>query len=54
MSQLEDLTDARLPVSRQMIGRRYDDAGVLTASSAFEPIRPWDTIYQLCRERSIS
>jgi amidase len=48
------LIDARLPVGMQIIGRRQDDAGVLTASSVFEQLRPWDAIYQLCRERSIA
>jgi len=47
------LIDARLPVGMQIIGRHHDDAGVLTASSVFEQIRPWDAIYQLCRERAI-
>lgn len=47
------LIDARLPVGMQIIGRRHDDVGVLTASSVFEQIRPWDAIYQLCRGRPI-
>ncbi len=30
-----------LPVGLQIVGRRYDDLGVLQASRAFEKIRPW-------------
>ena len=33
--------DDRLPVGMQIIGNRYDDAGVLTASHVFEQLRPW-------------
>ncbi len=45
------LIDGQLPVGMQIIGGRYDDAGVLTASRAFEQLRPWEGIYQLCRDR---
>ncbi len=48
------LVDGRYPVGMQIIGRRYDDAGVLTASSVFEQIQPWEKFYQLCRQRSLS
>ncbi len=48
------LIDGNLPVGMQIIGDRYDDAGVLTASSVFEQIRPWDSTYQLCRDRRVS
>ena len=30
-----------LPVGLQIVGRRFDDAGVLRASAAFERARPW-------------
>ena len=30
-----------LPVSLQLVGRRYDDAGVMRASRAFEMVAPW-------------
>jgi aspartyl-tRNA(Asn)/glutamyl-tRNA(Gln) amidotransferase subunit A len=30
-----------LPVSLQLVGRRYDDAGVMRASRAFEKVAPW-------------
>tara|TARA_Y100000758_G_scaffold187073_1_gene133235 strand:- start:145 stop:1569 length:1425 start_codon:yes stop_codon:yes gene_type:complete len=30
-----------LPVTLQLVGRRYDDAGVLRASRAFEQVAPW-------------
>ena len=45
------MIDGRLPVGMQIIGGRYDDAGVLTASRAFEQLRPWDAAYELCRDR---
>ncbi len=34
-------TAAGLPVGLQIVGRRYDDLGVLQASAAFELVRPW-------------
>ena len=34
-------TDDGLPVSLQVVGRRYDDAGVLRASRAYERIAGW-------------
>ena len=45
------LIDGRLPVGMQLIGARYDDSGVLTASRAFEQLRPWADTYELCRQR---
>ena len=47
------MIDGQLPVGMQVIGGRYDDAGVLSASRAFELMRPWDHTYRLCRERSL-
>ena len=34
-------TDEGLPVGLQIVGRRFDDLGVLRASAAFESARPW-------------
>ena len=48
------MIDGRLPVGMQIIGGRYDDAGVLTASRAFEQVRPWDATYQICRDRPLT
>ena len=31
----------KVPVGMQIIGRRYADSDVFTASAAFERIRPW-------------
>ena len=45
------LIDGRLPVGMQLIGGRYDDAGVLTASRVFEQLRPWTDTYELCQQR---
>ena len=45
------LSDAGLPVGMQIIGRRYNDTDVLTASSVFERLRPWAESYSVCRNR---
>jgi amidase/aspartyl-tRNA(Asn)/glutamyl-tRNA(Gln) amidotransferase subunit A len=42
-----------LPVGMQLIGRRYADADVLAASSAFERVRPWHDAYQVCAARPL-
>jgi amidase len=42
------LAENRLPVGMQIIGRRYADANVLTASATFERLRPWHDNYELC------
>jgi len=34
-------TDGGLPVGLQIVGRRFDDAGVLKVSAAFEEAAPW-------------
>jgi aspartyl-tRNA(Asn)/glutamyl-tRNA(Gln) amidotransferase subunit A len=34
-------TPAGLPVGLQIVGKRFDDLGVLQASAAFEKARPW-------------
>lgn len=45
------IIDERLPVGMQIIGRRYDDVGVLMASRVFDELRPWAYTYDLCRNR---
>lgn len=40
-----------LPVGMQIIGGRYDDVGVITASRVFEQLRPWHDAYAVCRAR---
>ena len=35
------MTPAGLPVGLQIVGRRFDDLGVLQASAAFEQAQPW-------------
>ena len=42
-----------LPIGMQIIGRRYADQDVLTASRVFESLRPWVTTYQLCANRDL-
>jgi aspartyl-tRNA(Asn)/glutamyl-tRNA(Gln) amidotransferase subunit A len=34
-------TPEGLPVGLQIVGKRFDDLGVLQASAAFEAARPW-------------
>jgi aspartyl-tRNA(Asn)/glutamyl-tRNA(Gln) amidotransferase subunit A len=34
-------TGEGLPVGLQIVGKRFDDLGVLQASAAFEAIHPW-------------
>jgi amidase/aspartyl-tRNA(Asn)/glutamyl-tRNA(Gln) amidotransferase subunit A len=48
------LAEGRFPVGMQLIGRRWADADVLTASAAFERLRPWRETYHLCRERPLA
>jgi amidase/aspartyl-tRNA(Asn)/glutamyl-tRNA(Gln) amidotransferase subunit A len=46
------LSDDRLPVGMQIIGRRYADADVLAASAVFERLRPWQDTYRICANRA--
>lgn len=39
------------PVGLQIVGRKFDDVGVLQVSKAIEMIRPWAGTYDLVRER---
>jgi amidase/aspartyl-tRNA(Asn)/glutamyl-tRNA(Gln) amidotransferase subunit A len=41
--------DNGMPVGMQIVGKRYDDAGVIAASAAFERVRPWIDTYQKCK-----
>ena len=47
------LTEDKLPVGMQIIGRRYADADVLAASATFERLRPWHDTYKICAARQI-
>jgi amidase len=47
------LTEDRLPVGMQVVGRRYADAEVLVASAVFERMRPWSQTYEPCKRRSV-
>jgi amidase len=47
------LSDDKLPVGMQIIGRRYADADVLAASAVFECLRPWQDTYRICSQRTI-
>ena len=42
------LAENGMPVGMQIVGRRYDDAGVIAASAAFEQVRPWIETYRKC------
>jgi Asp-tRNA(Asn)/Glu-tRNA(Gln) amidotransferase A subunit family amidase len=45
------VTETRLPVGMQIVGKRYADHDVLTASSVFEQFRPWYDLYEICKAR---
>jgi amidase/aspartyl-tRNA(Asn)/glutamyl-tRNA(Gln) amidotransferase subunit A len=47
------LTASGLPVGMQIVGRRYADVDVLTASAVFERMRPWRDTYQVCEARPL-
>jgi amidase len=47
------LSDDKLPVGMQIVGRRYADADVLAASAVFERLRPWQDTYRICAARKI-
>jgi amidase/aspartyl-tRNA(Asn)/glutamyl-tRNA(Gln) amidotransferase subunit A len=42
-----------LPVGLQLIGRRYDDVGVIAAAAAYEQLRPWRDTYSRCAARPL-
>jgi amidase len=48
------LSKENLPIGMQIIGRRYADTDVLAASAAFERLKPWNSIYDICKNRPIS
>lgn len=43
-----------LPVGMQIIDKRLADADVITASSVFEQLKPWQDMYQICENRNVS
>jgi amidase len=43
-----------LPVGLQIIGRRYGDIDVMSASAEFERARPWKAIYDIPAKRQLS
>jgi amidase len=47
------LTEAGLPVGMQIVGKRYADHDVLTASAVFEQLRPWYDTYEICQARAL-
>ena len=47
------LSEDKLPVGMQIIGRRYADSDVLAASAAFERLRPWQDTYEICANRPL-
>lgn len=47
------LSEDNLPVGMQLIGRRYADVDVLTASATFERLRPWSATYTRCANRPL-
>ncbi len=47
------LSESGMPVGMQIVGRRYADLDVLTASAVFERLRPWSQTYQVCEARPL-
>jgi amidase/aspartyl-tRNA(Asn)/glutamyl-tRNA(Gln) amidotransferase subunit A len=47
------LTAGGMPVGMQLIGRRYADDTVLSASAVFERIKPWQQTYERCAARPL-
>ncbi|MFE4894515.1 hypothetical protein [Peribacillus butanolivorans] len=37
----------QLPVGMQIIGKRYSNTDVITASAVFEKLKPWNKIYDI-------
>ena len=48
------LAEGHLPVGMQIVGRRYADSDVLAASATFERLRPWQSSYRICADRSLA
>jgi amidase len=49
-----DLSKENLPIGMQIIGRRYADVDVLAASAVFERLKPWNHIYDICKNREVT
>jgi amidase/aspartyl-tRNA(Asn)/glutamyl-tRNA(Gln) amidotransferase subunit A len=47
------LSASGMPVGMQIIGGRHADLTVIAASAEFERLRPWEHIYEKCRQRPI-
>jgi amidase len=47
------LVDNSLPVGMQIIGKRYGDSDVITASAVFEKLKPWLNTYDICKNRPL-
>jgi len=47
------VTKTYLPVGMQVVGKRYADQDVLTASAVFEQLRPWYHTYKICESRPL-
>jgi amidase len=48
------LVDNKYPVGMQIIGKRYADDDVITASAQLERARPWQHIYEICKNRPLT
>ncbi len=48
------LTETGLPVGMQLVGKRYADHDVLTASASVEQVRPWSETYKICEGRLLA
>ena len=47
------LTNNKLPLGMQIIGRKHDDASLLRACYHYEKADPWKDLYRICFERKL-
>ena len=53
-SILAGLSKDNLPIGMQLIGRKFQDSDILTASKIFETLNPWKANYKICENRMLN
>ena len=48
------LSKDNLPIGMQLIGRKFQDSDILTASKIFETLNPWEANYKICENRMLN
>ena len=48
------LSKDNLPIGMQLIGRKFQDSDILTASKIFETLNPWESNYKICENRMLN